>query len=172
MGLAQYGYPPVYHDTHQPMHSMFGHPRLPHHEIFYPPGYLPQAPIPHRMDTRMYKEYLQQPSHFMHDNKTVSEWLEKQRNPGMSCCDQSYDNSCNIYCIHLLKLFSNFFAENFLGEGRDRFINGEVSKDKHEPQVRLCCWSKELDCYQHSLQNLLTDFRVLNSYIILRIHRN
>jgi hypothetical protein len=34
------------------------------------------------MDTRMYKEYLQQPTQFIHDNKAVSEWLEKQRHPG------------------------------------------------------------------------------------------
>lgn len=85
IGLAPYGYP-MYHDSPvgpQPLHmsSMFGHPRLPHHEMFYPSGYLPQAPLPPRMDTRMYKEYLQQPTHFMHD-KAVSEWLEKQRQPG------------------------------------------------------------------------------------------
>ncbi|XP_028410043.1 uncharacterized protein LOC114532680 isoform X2 [Dendronephthya gigantea] len=115
MGLSQYGYNPMYHDSPlapQPMtmSSMFPPPRLPHHEMFYPPGYLPQASLPPRMDTRMYKEYLQQPTHFMHDNKSVSEWLEKQRHP----------------------------------DGKDRlssnamFINGEISKDaekhRHEPQ--------------------------------------
>jgi hypothetical protein len=84
MGLPQYGYPPMYHESPQPLHmsSMFGPPRLPHHEIFYPPGFLPQTPLPPRMDTRMYKEYLQQPTHFMHDNKAVSDWLEKRRHPG------------------------------------------------------------------------------------------
>lgn len=87
MGLSQYGYTPMYHDSSlgpqpMPMSSMFAPPRLPHHEMFYPPGYLPQAPLPPRMDTRMYKEYLQQPTHFVQDNKSVSEWLEKQRHPG------------------------------------------------------------------------------------------
>lgn len=83
MGLPQYGYPPMYHEAPHTLHmsNMYGPPRLPHHEIFYPPSYLPQAPP--RMDTRMYKEYLQQPTQFMHDNKAVSEWLEKQRHPGL-----------------------------------------------------------------------------------------
>jgi hypothetical protein len=84
MRLPQFSYPPLYHESPQSLHmsNMFGPPRLPHHEMFYSPGFLPQAPPPPRMDTRMYKEYLQQPTHFMHDNTAVSEWLEKQRHTG------------------------------------------------------------------------------------------
>ena len=83
--FPQFGYP-VYPDQSvapQTMHiaNMYRTPGLQQHEMFYPPGYPIQAPLVPRMDARMYREYLQQPSHLV-DNKVVTEWLEKQRQTG------------------------------------------------------------------------------------------
>ena len=131
IGLPQYAYPPLYHDTPQPlqMSNMFAPSRLPHHEMFYPPGYLPQTSLPPRMDTRMYKEYLQQPTQFIHDNKAVSEWLEKQRHPGGYFMLQNFTR----YLYRCILMLANF-SENLLADGKERFVNGEAPKDRHEPQ--------------------------------------